>query len=258
MKKIFTLFAVLTASLSLWANGTENNHEFVDLGLSVKWANMNVGADSISAYGNYYAWGELVANKDTFYWNNYKYCNSSYYALTKYCTISSYGKVVDNKTTLEPADDAASVHWGGSWRMPTSAEWGELCDNCTWTWTTIGKVNGYQVTAQNGNSIFLPAAGFVQNTNPSQINASGCYWSSSLVTLPDYPNKAISMFFAKNSKNYQSKNDRYLGYSVRPVCTSVSSVEEAQVGKNAPILLMNGRLYIRRGSTLYDLNGRKL
>ena len=114
------------------STGVENGHNWVDLGLSVKWATCNVGATTPEGYGNYYAWGETKP-KSTYDWSTYKYCNGDRYSMTKYCTNSEYG-IVDNKTTLELSDDAAHVNWGGSWRMPTKAEQDEL-NNCTWTWT---------------------------------------------------------------------------------------------------------------------------
>lgn len=93
--------------------GTENGKDLVDLGLSVKWATCNVGANTPEEYGDYFAWGE-TRPKDYYNWGTYKYCNGYYNTMTKYCTNSSYGKV-DNKTTLELEDDAAYINWGGSW-----------------------------------------------------------------------------------------------------------------------------------------------
>ena len=127
-----------------------NGHEYVDLGLSVKWATCNVGAVSPEDYGDYFAWGETEP-KDFYAWSTYKWCNGSYDTLTKYCTDSKYG-TVDNKTVLDLEDDAAHVNWGGDWRMPTKAEQDELYNNCTWEWTTQNGVNGYKVTSKiNGN-----------------------------------------------------------------------------------------------------------
>ena len=131
--------------------------EAVDLGLSVKWANVNVGAISPEDYGDYFAWGETELKTD-YSWSTYKFelGTDENGPFSKYVTNSSYG-TVDNKTVLDPEDDAAHVNWGGSWRMPTDAEWTELRTKCTWTWTS--EVNGMLVTGPNGKSIFLPAAG---------------------------------------------------------------------------------------------------
>ena len=136
-----------------------DSRAYVDLGLSVKWATCNVGANSPEEYGDYFAWGETKP-KDSYKWSTYKWCNGSKDKLTKYCKESYYGRV-DNKTVLDLVDDAAHVNLGGAWRMPTKEEIRELKDNCTWTWTTQNGVNGYLVTSKkNDNSIFLPAAGY--------------------------------------------------------------------------------------------------
>ncbi|MBR5324708.1 MAG: hypothetical protein IKV14_07840, partial [Muribaculaceae bacterium] len=211
----------ITAATQFKANfkvtkGVENSHEWIDLGLSVKWATCNVGADTPEEYGDYFAWGE-TSPKTTYNWSTYKYCNGSPTSMTKYCTNSEYG-TVDNKTTLELSDDAARVNWGGKWRMPTSAEQGELCNasNCTWTWTTQNGVNGYKVTSKkNGNSIFLPAAGFRYGSDLSDAGSEGFYWSSSLRTNDSYC--ACDLRF---SSSYVGRNSsgRCLGQSVRAVC----------------------------------------
>ena len=157
-----------------------SGHAYVDLGLSVKWATCNVGATKPEEYGNYYAWGE-TSPKTTYDYSTYKWCNGSYDTMTKYCTDSDYG-TVDNKTVLDPEDDAAAVNMGGSWRMPTAEEQKELIDECTWTWTTLNGVNGYNVEGSNGNSIFLPAAGCRYDGDLLDAGSLGYYWSSSLGT----------------------------------------------------------------------------
>lgn len=192
-------------------NGQMDGHEYVDLGLSVKWATMNVGATAPEDYGDYYAWGE-VTTKTVYSWSTYLWCNGSDDTLTKYCTQSSYG-TVDNKTTLELADDAAHVIWGGNWRMPTDAEWTELRTQCTWTWTTQNGVSGYRVTASNGNSIFLPAAGYRYDTSLGYTGLVGSYGSSSLDS--SYLSNAYGFEFG-SSGVYRSLY-RYFGRSVRPV-----------------------------------------
>ena len=159
-------------------------HEYVDLGLpsGLKWATCNIGATTPEGYGDYYAWGE-TETKSTYDWSTYKWCNGSKTTMTKYCTDSDYGYngFTDNKTTLELSDDVAHVKWGGSWRLPTKAEFKELEENCTWTWTTQNGVKGYKVTGKtNGNSIFLPAAGCRGSSSLSGAGSVGVYWSSSL------------------------------------------------------------------------------
>ena len=191
------------------------NDAYVDLGLSVKWATCNVGASKPEEYGYYFAWGE-VDPKDYYEWSNYKYCNGSSTSLTKYCTDSYYG-TVDNKTTLDLSDDAAAVNWSGKWRMPTEAEQDELCQLCTWTWTSKGGVNGYQVTGPNGNNIFLPAAGYYRFDGSLLYAGSyGYYWSSSLNA--DYPNFACALYLYSDNVSRYNDDARCYGFTVRPVC----------------------------------------
>ena len=190
---------------------THNGHEYVDLGLSVMWATCNVGASSPSSYGNYYAWGETKTKND-YSWETLKYGAGQF---SKYVTNSRYG-TVDNKRTLEMSDDAAHENWGGSWRMPTHAEWTELRNNCTWTWTIKGGHNGYEVTSKkNGNSIFLPAAGHIDGTTHYGIDTYGDYWSSSL-----HESESIFPYYLNFDSGYVRilSRERKIGRSVRPVC----------------------------------------
>lgn len=196
------------------ADGTENGYGYVDLGLNVKWATMNVGATKPEEYGNYYAWGEIEI-KDTYSWYFYKYCEGDSYSLTKYNT-SAYDGTKDDKITLETMDDVASVNWGGSWCMPTEKDIAELREKCTFSWTGINGVLGYKITSKsNGKSIFLPAAGFRDNSSLISAAESGFYWSNSLDT--DYPNSARCLWFSY-SENSGIKRYRCYGLTVRPVC----------------------------------------
>ena len=222
MKKHFSIIACLFLALSSFLvscgdskNDPYNGHEYVDLGLpsGIKWATCNVGATKPEEFGGYYAWGE-TEEKSNYSLSTYKWCNGSYDSLTKYCTDSDYG-TVDNKTTLDPEDDVAHVKWGGSWRMPTLDEQNELLNNCTWTWTTLNGVNGYKVTGPNGNSIFLPAAGYRYGTEANYSTGSyGYYRSSSLSSNDSY--YACILFFVSGNHDWVGY-DRYLGHSVRPV-----------------------------------------
>jgi hypothetical protein len=178
-------------------SGMENGHEWVDLGLSVKWATCNVGAMQPEEYGGYFAWGE-VDPKVKYDWDSYKHHSTKY--------TSS-----DNKTILDPEDDAATVNWGGSWRMPTKEEFDELINNCTWTLGTLNGVDGYNVTGSNGNSIFLPAAGTMAD-NYQNNEEYGCYWLS----LVDSSSRAYHLCFGINMVEV-SRNYRKYGLSVRPV-----------------------------------------
>lgn len=186
--------------------------KYVDLGLSIRWASYNVGATNPEDYGDYYAWGEITT-KDTYTWANYKYADGSYDTLTKYNNSSSYG-TVDNKTTLETEDDAATANWGGNWRMPTVDEWQGLKDNCTWTWTTLNGVNGYEVKATNGNSIFLPAAGHRKDDILYSAGTGGYYWSNLLSAY--YPSYVQDMYFYSDYHGTGNYGRNY-GLSVRPV-----------------------------------------
>ncbi len=185
----------------------------VDLGLSVKWANCNVGATAPEYYGDYFAWGE-TSPKTTYDWNSYKWCNGSSTTMTKYCTSLSYG-TVDNKTTIDLSDDAARANWGGSWRMPTNVEQDELRTKCTWTWTTQNGVSGYKVVGPNGNSIFLPAAGYRGAGSLYDAGSYGYYWSSSL--LSSFSDGAYYLGF-RSSGVGSNGIYRYGGLSVRAVC----------------------------------------
>lgn len=193
----------------------KNGHECVDLGLSVKWATMNVGATAPEGFGKYFAWGE-TAEKSDYSWYNYKYCEGTDTTMiTKYCIKSSEG-TVDNKTTLELEDDAAHANWGSTWRMPTYAEWNELREQCTWTWTTQNGIEGNLVIAKNGNSIFLPAAGYYYGTGLFSVGLYSEYWTSSL--KEDNSHQAYNSFFARGDR-YWGFALRSRGHSIRPVCS---------------------------------------
>lgn len=187
----------------------------VDLGLpsGLMWAKTNIGASSPEDYGNYFAWGE-TSSKSNYNWSTYKWNSSGTetYYLTKYITDNA-SSWVDHKSVLDLEDDAARANLGDSWRMPTDAEWTELRTSCTWIWKTENGVNGYQVKGPNGNSIFLPAAGYWSSASFLDAGSFGYYWSSSL-SPENY--RAVGISF--NSGNtFTFNGDRRLGCSVRPV-----------------------------------------
>ena len=192
-------------------------HEYVDLGLpsGLLWATCNVGADTPEAYGDYFAWGETEP-KDTYNWSTYQYCMGSYKTMTKYCQNPSYGYngFTDILTTLLPEDDAATANWGNGWRMPTKAEFEELYNNTTMTWTTQNGVNGRLFTAANGNSLFLPAAGCRWGSELYYAGSYGYYWSRSLYT--GSPNSAWDLYFYWGGCGMDDYS-RGSGQSVRPV-----------------------------------------
>jgi hypothetical protein len=193
----------------------------VDLGLpsGTKWANMNVGATSPEDYGLFFAWGETTGyTSDTsdghsFDWESYKWGNGRNYKLTKYCASSSYG-TMDNKTTLDPEDDAAHVKWGGSWYMPTYDEMGELFNYTNYEWVNVNGVNGCKFTASNGNSIFLPAAGDRYYSSLRRQGECGYYWLSSLYKVT--PTQAREFYFDSGTEAVRN-NSRHIGLPVRPV-----------------------------------------
>lgn len=186
----------------------------VDLGLpsGTLWADRNVGADSPEDYGDYFAWGETEP-KTTYNWSTYKWCNEDNFSLTKYCTNQTYGfnEFHDGKTILDPEDDAATVNMGSRWRMPTEMEIKELKDNCSWAWVSQNDVFGRKVTGPNGNSIFLPAAGYNTGEDASKY---GYYWANSLGGKN--PNDAWYLDFGEEYYGAHY-NRRLYGCSVRAV-----------------------------------------
>ncbi len=190
-----------TTSASSYANDFSNanrvdGHDYVDLGLSVKWATCNVGANKPEEYGDYFAWGE-TSTKSSYTSDNSK----------------TYGKTM-NDISGNSSYDAATANWGGSWRMPTRAEMQELKDRCTWTWTTQNGVNGYKVKGPNGNSIFLPAVGYRGGSSLNYVGGYGSYWCSTPDESSSY-GACILCFYSSDHVMYDYF--RYDGRSVRPV-----------------------------------------
>lgn len=209
--------------------------EAIDMGNGLKWANMNVGAEDVTDYGDYFAWGETmpyyqdghaqdnsctnwIVGKSGYNWTSYSLCSGTSTSMIKYCKSTYYG-YVDDKTVLEGTHDAACANWGGTWRMPTEEEWTWLLDNCNWQWTRQTGVWGMLVTSKiagyTSNSIFLPAAGC--RTDDGRYNASdrGYYWSASLDD--SYSNGARYVLFYKDDDPSTKYESRYWGFSIRPV-----------------------------------------
>ena len=239
MKQIFSLMMLVAFSICMnaqvtkmyvWKNGSYTvcpvedvdsitfavfDYKAVDLGLpsGTLWADRNVGADTPEAYGDYFAWGEVFPKKE-YNWKTYKWCNGSENALTKYCTISSYG-IVDGKTIPDLEDDAAYVNMGAEWRMPTTEEQQELYNYCTWIWTTIEGVNGYKLIGPNGNFLFLPVAGYRYDCELDYAGSLGFYWSSTLNESSPYGVYLLDCIVSGScGDGYCS---RCYGYSVRAV-----------------------------------------
>ena len=225
MKKIIYVVAAL---LPLWfassskpspADGQNEDFVFgaVDIGLSVKWANANLGAASPEDYGDYYAWGETTPKVD-YTWKTYKWCKGSETSLTKYNTSPEYG-TIDNKTQLDPEDDVAHVKLGGTWRMPTADEIDELVStqnrpNYRWDKIIVDDDEvAWKVTyLDNGNSITLPTACYKFGTT---LIYSISIWSSSLDPLYPYEAFFLCLYNTGLDLSFDTRSD---GVPIRPVC----------------------------------------
>lgn len=190
----------------------ENGYEYIDLGLSVKWATYNVGATKPEELGEYYAWGE-TATKSVYCDDNYKWLHKGgqwkgFYAIKYFCGIPKFGRP-DYLTILEPQDDVAHVKWGGQWRMPTAEEWEELKRECIWTITSLNGVKGYKVASKvNGKHIFIPKT---NSSRDGKLWNPGGYWTSSSCK--------IDLLYASYSECGETEFcERYYGKKVRPVC----------------------------------------
>lgn len=189
--------------------GYINNYGYVDLGLSVKWSTRNVGASSESDYGGYYAWGETTT-KDYYDWSNCFDCLDD-----KGESWAIYKRDVNAVITPSSGHDTARENWGGSWRMPTEAELKELIEKCQWKWTSKNGHNGYLVIGPNGNSIFLPAAGYRCGTATKDKGSQGCYVSCMI--SPASSDNVFNLEFHSNWYTLSWYLARKCGNSVRPV-----------------------------------------
>ena len=199
---------------------SSDTREAVDLGLSVKWATCNLGATKPSEYGDYFAWGITTGYNESgapFNWANYGYCDGGYNKLTKYCTSEEYG-VKDDMIRLEPDDDAAIINWGAKWRVPTCDEIIELREKCNWKLQAKGNtkydgVAGYEVTGPNGNTIFLPCAGYRYNSSLRSAGTVGRYWGHCITEANPSNGRCLDF-----SSGTISDKSRYYGFSIRAVC----------------------------------------
>lgn len=203
-------------------SGGQTSARWVDLGLpsGLLWAECNVGASSPEDYGNYYAWGETTT-KSVYNWNTYCHSNGDSDQLTKYCNDSNYGynDYMDNLTILQPGDDVATVNMGSEWRTPTMEEWQELIDNTQLARTMQNGVYGIRYIASNGQSLFMPAAGYRWGGDICYAGERGNYWTSSL--YPYAPLYAWYFGFLVDGQNVYGHFDRFVGFSVRAVRTSL-------------------------------------
>lgn len=225
MKRRITLVAVMAMAVGMLFSACKEEVDrsepgWVDLGLPSGrlWATCNVGAASPEKFGDYFAWGEVVT-KTTYSWSTYKHCHGANNMLTKYCPDTAYGYLgfSDNLTILVyPEDDAAAVNTplAAGAHMPTEADWRELMSNTTCTWTVVNKVAGCQFTAENGNSIFLPATGDRLYDELTHAGGYGYYWSCSLDE--GRPTRAQGFYFMPAGQSMYSCS-RNVGQSVRAV-----------------------------------------
>ena len=194
-----------------------DNKEWVDLGLpsGTLWATCNIGASSPEEYGDYFAWGETEPKED-YIWSTYKYCLYPASVFTKYNMDDSFGDI-DNKTELDPEDDAATANWGNDWQMPSAEQFDELIDEryTITTWVNKNGSYGRLITSKaGGRSIFLPAAGYRYSTDRTYAGTDGYYWSRSL--MPSYTNRAYHLTFDLSQLG-KADLSRYAGCNVRPV-----------------------------------------
>ena len=192
---------------------TPDGVEAVDLGLSVKWANMNVGAEKASGFGSYFAWGEIKPKK-YYSWGTYVWSKGDSQYLIKYSRA-------DGKIQLVPSDDAARANWGGDWRMPTVDEYEELMDpaKCSWEWITKDGVNGYKVTGKKtGKSIFLPITGFRFYGDVQFRAVNGIYWTSTLYTGNPFNAWCLEFNFSDVKVHFgKLSSNRFSGRCIRAV-----------------------------------------
>ena len=188
-------------------------YEYVDLGLSVKWAKCNVGAKTETEYGDYFMWGSTTPNTNTICdWEHAPFNGGASDYDSNY-----FNKVKDTvapNNVLAREYDAASQIMGGVWRMPTNTEIQELIDNTTNEWTQVNGVNGMKFTASNGNSIFIPASGYRSDSSFYNQDSHACLWSSSLPSL-SFDN---AYYWDLRANDTEGTDGRCFGYTVRGVC----------------------------------------
>lgn len=210
----------------------------VDLGLSVYWCSCNVGAEAPEESGDYYAWGE-TSPKSSFSEANYAFYDND---------RKQYTDIGDDISGTEY--DAATVNLGSDWRMPSRTELQELKDNCSWEWTQINNVNGYKVTGNNGNSIFIPATGY--NTLGSLLfkNEGFAYWTSNNYSDTN------AYAFIKQQTNSQSMTtlERISGCVIRPVTSNPNA--EGPVDHSKDYLVTDKISASYTGGAITSINGR--
>ena len=200
--------AIMTAALLLAAVTVYAQPAVVDMGLSVKWASCNLGAEAPEGFGDYYAWAETSV-KENYQAETYVFCGEGPYGFTKYNAGFKLNLLA------EPEDDAVQAKLGAGWRMPTFVEMNELVQQCDWELTALNGVSGYKVTSRTtGASIFLPAAGYMEGGELCYPGTAGRYWTATRHAY--HPNCAMNLFFSEEF-HYAYFSRRYRGFTIRPV-----------------------------------------
>lgn len=201
-----------------------NGHDYVEIA-GIKWATMNVGANSVTDTGLYFQWGDTqgytanqVGTSKTFNWTSYKYATN---IIGINATMTKYNES-DEKIILDVDDDAAVANWGGTWRMPTIAEFQALSATTTSVWTADYEgsgISGFVFTsiADNSKKIFFPATGSADNNSVSSVGSNGHYWSSSRDNTPSRAGNAKQFYFTSSTVNLDLSGSRFYGFSIRPV-----------------------------------------
>ena len=215
-------FEVQTTGNDITLSCPDDNHPHaIDLGLpsGTKWACCNVGADKPEEYGAYYAWGE-TEDKNYYNWNTYIYCDGDFE------TCHDLGSDIAGTQY-----DVAHVKWGDSWMMPSYEQNKELIDNCTYEWTIVNGVRGQKFISRiNGDSIFLPAAGFQWYDTLDGEGRLGRYWSSTL-----YPaaGNAYCLSFVSYDASWNYGDSRGGGLTVRPIISGTNNIILSESLSNA-------------------------
>ena len=204
-------------------SGSISGHNYVDLGLSVKWATCNIGATSPEEVGNFYAWCDDSEN------NTFRYEDSKYYSRHKIGNTYYFFKNIGTETT-GTSYDVAKKKWGADWRTPTSSEMYELVNSCTTKWTSYNGALGRIFTGPNGNSIFLPAGGYMDE-NGLHYTQEGYYWSSTNDSYGNYfnstgnPDRDVGINFDSDDRDVGALYvmSRVRGFNIRPVSGNIKT-----------------------------------
>ena len=247
---IFKWITLWLLSFLLSLIATAKSPELVDLGLSVKWADMNIDATTMTDYGGYYAWGE-TDTKDTYTWANYEYCSGS----EESCVI--IGSDIRKNWKFDRA-----YNYSTNLCLPTNKQWEELISKCTWKSTTVDGVKGYKITGPNGNTIFLPFSGCSYDGNTHDVGNSAYYWTSNNIMGDNF--RAQAAYIKSGSNTTVSKIRRRTGAAIRAV--EVTSEEDHNwylvTDKNVFFEISNVGMLVATDDEMYfsvlDIDGRVL